>query len=93
MRKPINWRAPLNWRPFLVEPAPQGGGRMKRFRFSDEQMIGILKGFDPPPTVSRREDRPPLLDGLHHRNVADLRRWDLQRVTVQDNEVSKLADF
>ena len=93
MRKPMNWRAPLNWRPFSVEPVPQEGGRMKRCRFSDEQMIGILKGLDPPPSGSRREDRPPLLDGLHHRDIADLRGRDLQRVAVQDNEISELADF
>ena len=52
-----------------------------------------VKPPTPPPPDSRREDRPPLLDGLHHCNIADLRRWDLQWVTVQDNQISELADF
>jgi putative transposase len=29
--------------PFLVESVSQGDGRMKRSRFSDEQIIGLLK--------------------------------------------------
>ena len=37
------WHAPLRWRHFSVESDPARDGRIQRSRFSDKQIIGLLK--------------------------------------------------